>query len=292
MDDTPNHLLCLGFGYVAGRLAEGLVAEGWQVTGTNRAPGPAPAGVRLIQWPGGDDAALETALKEATHIVSSVPPREAGDPVLALLDQLAARTTPPEWVALLSTTGVYGDQGGAWVDETAPTVPASHRGARRAAQETAWRALSERTGLPVHIFRLAGIYGPGRSPLDRVREGRARRIVKPGQVFSRIHVSDIVAILRASIARPNPGAIYNVADDKPAPPQDVLAEAATLLGLPIPPDEPFETAEMTEMARSFYADNKRIANGRIKDELGVRLRYPDYHQGLRALLDEDDLRAD
>ena len=174
--------------------------------------------------------------------------------------------------------------GGGWVDEATPLTPATARGRARVAAEAAWQALAEGAGLPLHIFRLAGIYGPGRGPFAKVRAGTARRIVKPGQVFSRIHVDDIARVLAASIARPFPGAIYNVCDDDPAPPQDVIAHAASLLGLPPPPDEPFDTAEMTAMARSFYAESKRVRNDRIKAELGVRLAYPTYREGLAALL--------
>ena len=279
-----RHLVCLGYGYVASALARELTAEGWRVTGTNRTASEASdATAQLVLWPGDEDA-LHAALASATHVVSSVPPGAAGDPVLPLLTARAGAMPDLQWLALMSTTGVYGDQGGAWVDESAPLVPAGHRGARRAAQEAGWRDLHRSAGLPVHVFRLAGIYGPGRSPFDKIRAGTARRIVKPGQVFSRIHVADIVAILRASIERPNPGAIYNVADDKPAPPQDVIAEAAQMLGVAPPPEMDFETADLTPMARSFYADNKRVSNQRIKDELGVTLRYPTYHDGLAALL--------
>ncbi|MEM9755633.1 MAG: NAD-dependent epimerase/dehydratase family protein, partial [Pseudomonadota bacterium] len=178
----------------------------------------------------------------------------------------------------------YGDHAGAWVDETTPLTPATERGRARIAAEAEWMALHRDHGLPVHIFRLAGIYGPGRGPFAKVRRGTARRIIKPGQVFSRTHVEDIVQVLRASIARPNPGAAYNVCDDDPAPPQDVIAHAADLLGLDPPPEVAFEDADLSPMAASFYAESKRVSNARIKSELGVRLRYPDYRAGLAALL--------
>ncbi|MEL6426992.1 MAG: SDR family NAD(P)-dependent oxidoreductase, partial [Pseudomonadota bacterium] len=176
---------------------------------------------------------------------------------------------------------VYGDHDGGWVDETAPLNPATRRGQMRKMAEAAWAALD----LPLHIFRLAGIYGPDRGPFAKVRAGTARRIIKPGQVFSRIHVEDIASVLAASIARPDPGVAYNVCDDDPAPPQDVIAHAAELLGLPLPPAIPFEEAEMSPMARSFYAESKKVSNRRIKEELGVTLRYPDYRTGLAALLE-------
>ena len=180
----------------------------------------------------------------------------------------------------LSTTAVYGDHQGGWVDESTPVNPQSVRAVQRVLAERQWLA----TGLPVHIFRLAGIYGPGRGPFEKVRDGSARRIIKPGQVFSRIHVADIAATLLASIQRPDPGAIYNVCDDDPAPPEDVLSHAAALLGLPEPPAVAYDQADMTPMARSFYAESKRVRNDRIKTDLGLNLTYPSYREGLAALL--------
>jgi nucleoside-diphosphate-sugar epimerase len=188
------------------------------------------------------------------------------------------------WVGYLSTTGVYGDRDGGWVDETSELRPSGARGRRRVAAETAWLDLWRDRGVPVHIFRLAGIYGPGRSPFDALRAGTAKRIVKPGQVFSRIHVDDLASVLLSSIARPRPGAVYNVCDDEPASPADVVAHAAQLLGAPPPPLVSFDEAALSPMARSFYADNKRVSNALIKTELGVRLRYPDYRAGLAAIL--------
>ena len=186
----------------------------------------------------------------------------------------------------LSTTGVYGDRAGGWVDETSALNPSTERGRRRLAAENEWRALWDDHGVPVHVFRLAGIYGPGRNALEQVKTDRARRIVKPGQVFCRVNVDDIVQVLRASMDRPNPGAIYNVADDAPAPPQDVVAYACHLLGAPLPAEVPFDAAELTPMARSFYAKSKRVANARIRDELGVTLKYPDYKTGMAAVANE------
>ncbi len=194
---------------------------------------------------------------------------------------MAERAAQLDWVGYLSTTGVYGDHGGGWVDEDTPLTPGTRRGAMRLAAEDAWRAIPD---LPLHIFRLAGIYGPGRGPFAKVRAGTARRIVKPGQVFSRIHVEDIAQVIEASLRQPDPGAVYNLCDDDPAPPQDVILHAAELLGVTPPPEEPFESAEMGAMARSFYAESKRVSNRRIKEELGVRLYYPDYRAGLAALL--------
>ncbi|MFZ5711110.1 MAG: SDR family oxidoreductase, partial [Pseudomonadota bacterium] len=242
----------------------------------------AGAGAEPAIWPGTETARL---LARATHVLSSVPPGPGGDPVLSRAAEALAEAAPRlRWVGYLSTTGVYGDHRGGWVDESTPPVPATERGRARVAAEAEWQALAARSGLPLHIFRLAGIYGPGRGPFEKIRDGTARRIVKPGQVFSRIHVDDIAQVLAASMERPDPGAVYNLCDDDPAPPGDVLAEAARLLGLPPPPEVPYETAEMTPMARSFYAESKRVRNDRIKRELGIRLLHPTYREGLAAIL--------
>ncbi|KAA9006672.1 SDR family oxidoreductase [Histidinibacterium aquaticum] len=276
-------LLSLGHGYSARALARLLLPQGWEIIGTTRTPEKAAdlaeTGISPVVWPGAD---LSPHIDRATHILASAAPGEDGDPILNEIgDQLAAAS--PEWVGYLSTTGVYGDHEGDWVDETTPLAPSTKRGQHRVEAEAQWCA----TGLPLHIFRLAGIYGPGRGPFSKVRKGTARRIVKRGQVFSRIHVDDIAQVLAASIARPDPGAVYNVCDDDPAPPQDVIAHAAELLGKPLPPEEDFETAEMSPMARSFYAESKKVSNRRIKEELGVRLLYPDYRAGLAALLEDE-----
>jgi nucleoside-diphosphate-sugar epimerase len=276
----PGVLLSLGHGYSARALARRLVPQGWRVMGTIRDAAQADAlrteGVEPLIWP---LASLAPALAEATHVLTSIAPGPEGDPVLTRhADDLARARI--DWLGYLSTTGVYGDHGGGWVDETTPLTPSTRRGIARMQAEAAWSAL----GLPLHIFRLAGIYGPGRGPFEKVRQGTARRIIKPGQVFSRIHVDDIAQVLEASIARPSPGAIYNVCDDDPAPPEDVIAHAAGLLGLAVPPAEDWDSAEMSPMARSFYAESKRVRNDRIKQGLGVRLIHPDYRTGLAALL--------
>jgi nucleoside-diphosphate-sugar epimerase len=277
-------LLSLGHGYSAQALAPMLLAQGWHIIGTTRTPEKAAslraAGVEPLLWRGGDlDGAIDGAIDGASHILTSISPGDVGDPVIAAHAE-ALRAARPEWVGYLSTTGVYGDHAGGWVDEDTPLTPSTRRGAQRVLAESQWQAL----GLPLHIFRLAGIYGPGRGPFQKVKEGTARRIIKPGQVFSRIHVEDIAQVLLASIRRPDPGAIYNLCDDDPAPPEDVLAHAATLLGLPPPPEVAWDQAEMTPMARSFYAESKRVRNDRIKRDLGVSLRYPDYRTGLAAVL--------
>jgi nucleoside-diphosphate-sugar epimerase len=276
-------LLSFGHGYSAQALARRLIPRGWRVIGTTRRDDKARAlaaeGVEPVIWPGAD---MTAALDAATHVLISAAPDAGGDPVLReLRDAIAARAGRFAWVGYLSTTGVYGDNGGDWVDEDSPLNPATDRGRARVTAEAEWAAIG---GLPLHVFRLAGIYGPGRGPFEKVRNGTARRIIKPGQVFSRIHVEDIAQVLEASIARPFPGRAYNLCDDDPAPPEDVIAHAAHLLGLPVPPAEDIATAEMTPMARSFYAESKKVRNDRIKTELGVRLIHPDYRSGLAALL--------
>jgi len=278
-------LISFGHGYSVQALARRLLPQGWVIYGTTRKPEKADAlredGVIPVMWPDGD---LTEAFEAATHILVSAGPDEEGDPVLAKLEPRIREIAPRlEWAGYLSTTGVYGDHAGEWVDESAPLTPATKRGKLRVMAETQWRDID---GLPLHIFRLAGIYGPGRGPFEKVRKGTARRIIKQGQVFSRTHVEDIAQVLEASINRPNPGAAYNVCDNDPAPPQDVIAYAAELLGLPVPPEVPFEEADMSPMARSFYAESKKVDNRRIREELGVELKYPDYRTGLKALLAE------
>lgn len=286
-------LFCFGLGYTATRLALSLNRQGWAVDGTCRSPEK-----QVALRAQGLDAQLfdrehpladpDAALAGVTHLVASVPPdaheAPSGDPVLDCHGAAIARMTQLAWVGYLSTTGVYGDHGGAWVDETTPLAPSGERGGRRRKAEAAWLALWEEHGVPVHLFRLSGIYGPGRSAIDQVRAGRARRIHKPGQAFNRIHVDDIVSILTASMARPDPGTAYNCGDDEPAPSEAVIAHACRLLGVPPPPLVPFEQAELSSMARSFYADNKRLSNRRVKEALGVRLQYPTYREGLAAQL--------
>jgi nucleoside-diphosphate-sugar epimerase len=270
-------------------LARALAERGWRVTGTCRDTAHAVEAERLgleivIFDRDHPIAEIDQRLAGATHLLSSVPPDEQGDPVLDSHGAAIARAaTRLAWIGYLSTTGVYGDRQGGWVDEGSALTPSGARGHRRRAAETAWLALPQ----PAHLFRLAGIYGPGRSALDTVRSGKARRIVKPGQVFSRIHVEDIVQVLLASIARPNPGAAFNVCDDDAADPAEVIAHACALLNVAPPPAIPFSEAALSPMARSFYDDNKRVRNDRIKRELGVTLKYPNYRAGLQALLDAE-----
>ncbi|MEP1519466.1 SDR family oxidoreductase [Ascidiaceihabitans sp.] len=276
-------LLSFGHGYSARALTSLLQPQGWRIIATTRSAEKAQAlaatGVEALIWPGTD---MTEAIQSADHILISAGPDGDGDPVLRQWrDVIAKHAAQLRWVGYLSTTGVYGDHGGDWVDENTPLQPSTRRGQYRKDAEEGWGVIPD---LPLHIFRLAGIYGPGRGPFAKVRNGTARRIIKKDQVFSRTHVEDIAQILAASIAQPNPGAAYNVCDNDPAPPQDVIGHAAELLGLPIPEAVPFETAEMSPMARSFYAENKKVRNDRIKDELGVVLKYPTYREGLAALL--------
>ncbi len=219
------------------------------------------------------------------HILLSIAPGEAGDPVLRhFAEDIAA--AKPKVLVYLSTVGVYGDHGGAWVDEASECRPVSTRSRERVAAEEAWRRFADKTGAPLAIVRLAGIYGPGRGPFEKIRRGTARRIVKPGQVFNRIHVEDIANMVNAAFTQRADG-VFNGSDDEPAPPQDVLAYAAGLLGLPLPPEVPFETAKLSDMARSFYGESKRVRNDRIKRELGVHLAFPTYREGLKAVLEAE-----
>ncbi len=278
-------LLVFGLGLSAQSLADQLIPRGWQITGTTRSRDKAArleaAGITPILFDGSRPVP-DSVLAAHDALVLSVPPGEAGDPVLAAHPDLAAHRFA--WVGYLSTTGVYGDHGGAWVDEATALTPSGVRGQRRVTAEQQWLDFGRSSGSPVHLFRLAGIYGPGRNPFVSLKDGSARRIVKPGQVFSRIHVDDIAQVLQASLAQPAAGTDYNVCDDEPAPPLDVIAYAAELLGIAPPPEIPFERAALSPMARSFYADNKRVRNDRIKSALGISLRYPTYRQGLQALL--------
>jgi nucleoside-diphosphate-sugar epimerase len=265
-------LLCFGLGYTARALVRRLGAD-WTVVNTTRGTE-------------GDGACLlpQAAFGSVTHILISIPPGEHGDPALDLHSADIASLPGLEWLGYLSTTGVYGTRDGGRVDENSELRPTNARSQRRAATEAGWLELWRSRGVPIHIFRLAGIYGPGRSAFDTLRAGTAKRIDSPGQVFSRIHVDDIASVLLASIGRPSPGAIYNLCDDEPAAQEAVIAYAARLLGIEPPPLVPIEAADLSPMAHSFYADNKRVSNALIKQELGVALAYPDYRTGLAAIL--------
>jgi nucleoside-diphosphate-sugar epimerase len=270
-------LLCFGLGYAARALAERL-GDDWEVVGTSR-DGAGPC-VRFDR----DHRLPAEMFAGVSHILVSIPPDAMGDPVIAVHREEIARIPGLEWLGYLSTTGVYGTRDGGWVDELSEPRPTSRRGAVRVAAEAAWLALWQERSVPVHVFRLAGIYGPGRSAFDALRAGTAKRIDAGSQVFSRIHVDDIATVLLASIARPRPGALYNVCDDEPAAQEAVVAYAARLSGMAPPPLVPLAKAELSPMARSFYADNKRVSNALIKRELGVSLASPSYREGLAAVL--------
>jgi dTDP-4-dehydrorhamnose reductase len=280
-------LFCFGFGYTAEGLARRLSARVLSLAGTRtdlpKGDEP-PLGARLAEFRG-DTASPEVTelMSGATHVLVSVPPDLEGCPVLRHFREDIARLGELAWIGYLSTVGVYGDWQGHWVDETSPPRPSSERSLRRLQAERAWVQFGRDVGCRVEIFRLAGIYGPGRSVIDTLRAGTARRIVKPGQVFNRIHVDDIAKVLAAAIDKDTGHRIYNVSDDEPAPPQDVLVYAAELLELPVPPEVPFDKAALTDMAATFWADNKRVSNARIRRDLGVELLYPTYREGLRAL---------
>ena len=284
-----RRLFCFGLGFSALTLAERLAAKGWQIVGTARDVGKigqlAARGYAIVQYSGdAGSSALPNVLRGTTHLLHSIPPGPEGDPVLEHYRDEIAKLSSLEWVGYLSTVGVYGDQEGRWVDEATAPRPNSARTEARVQAEQAWLEFGAGTGVPVHVFRLAGIYGPGRSVFDKLKAGTARRIKKNGQVFSRIHVEDIATVLEASIARPHAGAIYNVADDEPAAPDEVVAYAAKLIGVSPPPEIDFAEADLTPMARSFYEGSRRISNARIKSELGVKLRYPTYREGLASLI--------
>ena len=286
MTAPRNHLFCFGFGASARALAARLAPWGeWEITATSR-DGREVDGRETVAFDGGRPMQnARERLAAASHILVSVPPDSEGDAVLRHHAQdIAACAGTLRWIGYLSATGVYGDHGGGWVDETTPCNPASERGRRRVLAERAWLGLGEERQVAAHVFRLAGIYGPGRNPLQRLREGRARRIRKPGQVFSRIHLADIANVLEASLHRPRAGAVYNLCDDEPAPPGDVIAFAAGLLGLEAPGEVALEEAGLSDMGKSFYAENKRVCNDLIKRELNISLAYPGYREGLRACL--------
>ncbi len=285
-----SKLFAFGLGFSAQTLAERLARQDWQIAGTARDPANVvqldARGFVVTRFAGeADNAALPKLLPGTTHLLLSIPPGPGGDPVLAHYRDQIAGLSSLEWIGYLSTVGVYGNQDGNWVDEDTEPKPNSARTEARVEAETAWLRFGEEIDVPVHIFRLAGIYGPGRCVFDKLRDGTARRIKKDGQVFSRIHVEDIATVLEASMARPRGGAVYNVADDEPVAPGDIVAYAADMLGMTPPPEVPFEEADLTPMARSFYEGSRRIGNDRIKSELGVALRYPTYREGLASLLE-------
>jgi len=280
-----GRLFIFGLGFSGLEIAQLALQHGWQVAGTCRSAEKAERlrtfGIDTHVFDG-TAALAPDRVANASHILCTIAPGKDGDPALA---RCGAAIGGARWLGYLSTTGVYGDRGGGWVDETSVPAPGQPRSIDRLAAEHAWQALGEATGAAVDIFRLPGIYGPGRSALDQVKTGAARRIDKPGQYFSRIHVADIAAAVLAAMTLGRPGAIYNVADDLPASSAEVTEFACELLGLPVPPlvswDDVVPT--MSAMARSFYAESRRVKNDRLKHDLGVTLRYPTYREGLRAI---------
>jgi len=284
-----NRLFCFGLGYTAAALARRVRPLGWHVEGTARTPDGveriAALGCGAILFDGSAPAPEAAGtLAAATHVLISAAPDDAGDPILRHHGKDIAAAPHLEWIGYLSTIGVYGDSGGAWIDETAMPKPGSERTRRRLAAEDDWLAFGRTFGKTVQVFRLGGIYGPGRSAVDDLRAGTARRIVKPGQVFNRIHVDDIASVLLAAAEGRGSHAVYNVTDGTPTPPQDVVLHAAALMGIAPPPEIPFEDAPLSPMGRSFYAENRRVSNRRLKDDLGVTLAYPSFREGVAALL--------
>jgi len=280
-------LFVFGYGYTARALARRLTPKGWRVFASVRdAAAIAPLAAEGIVGVAVDDAdGLTDALAGTSALLITAPPDEAGCPGLrALVRQLARAEAFPDWTGYLSTTGVYGDHRGGWVFETSRLAAQSPEGARRVAAERDWLEVGRGMGLTVQVFRLPGIYGPGRSAFDRLRAGQARRIAAPGQVFSRIHVDDLAAGLEASIARPRAGGIYNLCDDEPAANSDVVAYAAGLLGMVPPPEVALDAAALSPVALRFYAESKRVSNALAKAELGWRPAYPTYREGLEAIL--------
>lgn len=282
-------LFVFGYGYTSAETARS--GDFAPVIGTVRTPEKAARldaegiGARVF-GPDASDPRIPDDLARTERLLVSIPPGPAGDPALAAYGDAIAAAPRLDAIVYLSTIGVYGDSGGAWIDEETPPAPEKERGTARVLAEEAWLDLGARTGKRVLVLRLGGIYGPGRNPIRTVLEGKARRIVKPGQVFNRIHVADIAQAIRAAFERGPAGRIVNVVDDEPAPPQDVVAHAAGIAGMPVPPDIPFEEADLTPMGRSFYSTSKRVRNTRLKQELGVRLLYPSYREGLAALAHE------
>jgi nucleoside-diphosphate-sugar epimerase len=281
-------LLLFGLGYSALHISQRLQASGARVTATVRSRAKAEELTQVgitarVFSPDHADAEIADDIAVSDAILVSVPPGESSDPVLASFAGRIAAASNLRWVGYLSTVGVYGDHAGGWVDETTPLGAGKQRSQNRVTAEQDWLTFGTANDIAVQIFRLSGIYGPGRNQLAQLAAGTARRVVKPGQVFNRIHVADIAAVIEASLARPRPGGIYNVTDNEAAPPQDVVAFAARLCGLEPPPEIPFEAAELSPMARSFYSESRRIRNARIREELGVTLQYPTYREGLTAL---------
>ena len=279
---SQKQVLLLGAGYTAKALIPALLARGYAVTATSRSPQTLEGlGVQAIMFNTKPTPELRKALAQAHIIISSIPPKEGCDPIIqSLAGDFRQHAPNIEWAGYLSATSVFGDRDGQWVFENELLKPGTQRGKDRVSAELDWME----SGAPVHIFRLAGIYGPGRNPFDKIRNGTARAVIKPGHIVNRIHVNDIVSVILAAIDRPDPVQVFNIADDTPAPPQDVLDFAADLIGEKRPPHLPLETADISPMARSFYKDNKRVSNARAKAFFEWTPQYPDYISGLKAVL--------
>ncbi len=282
---TDNYIFCFGMGYSASVLADALKTQGWRVGGTSRTPEKRQLmrqqNVRAFDLD--DKEAIAQELESVTHILISIPPSVNGDEVLARYAADIVKMPNLQWLGYLSTTGVYGDHQGAWVDESTPVSPPSDRLKRRVEAEQMWLNIHQTHNVPTHIFRLAGIYGPGRSAVDQLFAGNAKRIDKPGQFFSRIHVVDIGRALFASICNPTAGEIFNICDDEPAAASEVMEYASKLLGKEVPPLVPFAQADLSEMAREFYSSNRRVSNKKAKEKIGFELAFPTYREGMESI---------
>jgi nucleoside-diphosphate-sugar epimerase len=292
---SDKHLFIFGLGFsgqaIARRVKGDYATIGGTVRHAQKAAQLRAEGVDAHVFDGETiSGELVAAVRRATHVIQSIAPGTAGDPVLGLLREALVAAPDLAWIGYLSTVGVYGDHGGGWVDETTEPNPLSGRSVERVRAETEWRLLADELDVPIGIFRLSGIYGPGRNALAQIADGTARRLVKPGQVFNRIHVADIATVVAAGAVQQASG-VFNVTDDEPAPPQDVVAFAAEISGNPVPPGVDFDKADLPPMVRSFYGENKRVGNKRLAAELGVRLAYPTYREGIAALWKDGSWRG-
>ncbi len=286
--ENNPYLMVFGPGYSASPVMEIAREEGWTVSATWRREEAREEMVRRSIHPIAFDAPtqLPAALPPVTHILTSIAPKEAGDPVLNIWQDWL-KEQKPKWIGYLSSTNVYGDHSGDWVDEETPLTPSLDRGIRRVAAEQAWQALADQTGSCLHIFRLAGIYGPSRNAVRTVLDGRARCIIKPGQVFSRIHLADITEALWLAMRSDLKSMAFNLADDEPTPPQEVIIAASKLLGITPPKEESWEEAELSPMARSFYLESKKVRNNRVKEKLGMAFKYPNYTIALPEFVESE-----
>ena len=291
MQDVIPRLFCFGLGFSSLALIERLLPKGWKVSGTCQSSKSQDAmrekNISALLFNSSQSCPeISQSISVATHLLVTIPPQDSGDVVLNIFSEAIAEAKQLEWIGYISSTGVYGDTKGEWVDEMSPLKGETDLNLKRIAAEKSWLNFGKGNDLPVMLFRCVGIYGPGRNLLESVKKGSARRIDKPGLVFSRIHCADLAQTLEASMRNIQSGEIYNVADDLPSPPAEAVEYACGLLGLDQPLLVPYEKAELSPVARSFYSTNKRISNKKIKQELGVKLVYPDYRSGLKALLED------